>query len=136
MSNNINGTSKARNLDMRPLRIMVAVVAFMWAFAPALRAAQPVRHLRPADRAVLVGDVSVPVEHYRHLPASRLTGWDFMLQADSLGFWPLDSAIVSEVLAGNVPYLNSLFLGAKAGLALTGVYTIAFYIANVVEARC
>ncbi|MBP5206663.1 MAG: lipopolysaccharide biosynthesis protein [Bacteroidales bacterium] len=37
------------------------------------------------------------------------------------------------VLAGNVPYINSLFLGAKAGLALTGVYTIAFYIANVVE---
>ena len=37
------------------------------------------------------------------------------------------------VLAGNVPFFNSLFLGAKAGLALTGVYTIAFYIANVVE---
>ena len=31
--------------------IMVAVVGFMCAFAPVLRAAQPVRHLRPADRA-------------------------------------------------------------------------------------
>lgn len=37
------------------------------------------------------------------------------------------------VLAGNIPLINSLFLGAKAGLALTGVYTIAFFIANVVE---
>jgi hypothetical protein len=119
MSNNFSGTSKARNLDMRPLRIMVAVVAFMWAFAPALRAAQPVRHLRPADRAVLVGDVSVPVEHYRHLPASRLTGWDFMLQADSLGFWPLDSAIVSEVLAGNVPQAMRSFRKVVIHTAVT-----------------
>ena len=37
------------------------------------------------------------------------------------------------VLAGNIPLINSLFLGAQAGLALTGVYTIASYIANVVE---
>ena len=37
------------------------------------------------------------------------------------------------VLAGNIPLFNSLFLGAKAGLALTGVYTIASYVANVVE---
>jgi O-antigen/teichoic acid export membrane protein len=37
------------------------------------------------------------------------------------------------ILAGNVPLMSSLFLGAKTGLALTGVYTIAFYIANVVE---
>lgn len=37
------------------------------------------------------------------------------------------------ILAGNIPLINSLFLGAKTGLALTGVYTIAFYIANVVE---
>ncbi len=36
-------------------------------------------------------------------------------------------------LAGNIPLFNSLFLGAKTGLALTGVYTIASYIANVVE---
>lgn len=37
------------------------------------------------------------------------------------------------ILAGNIPLINSLFLGAKAGLALTGVYTIAYYIANIVE---
>lgn len=37
------------------------------------------------------------------------------------------------VLAGNIPLINSLFIGAKAGLTLTGVYTIASYIANIVE---
>ena len=41
--------------------------------------------------------------------------------------------MTAAVLAGNIPLLNSLFLGAKAGLALTGVYTIASYVANVVE---
>lgn len=37
------------------------------------------------------------------------------------------------VVAGNSQFLGSLFIGAKEGLALTGVYTIAFFIANVVE---
>ncbi len=37
------------------------------------------------------------------------------------------------VLAGNIPLINSLFLSAKDGLAMTGVYTIATYIANIVE---
>ena len=41
--------------------------------------------------------------------------------------------MTATVLAGNIPLINSLFLGAKSGLALTGVYTIASYIANVVE---
>lgn len=41
--------------------------------------------------------------------------------------------MTATVLAGNIPLINSLFLGAKTGLALTGVYTIAFFIANVVE---
>lgn len=41
--------------------------------------------------------------------------------------------MTAVVLAGNIPLINSLFLGAKAGLALTGVYTIASNIANVVE---
>lgn len=41
--------------------------------------------------------------------------------------------MTATVLASSVPLLGSLFLGAKAGLALTGVYTIAFFIANVVE---
>ena len=37
------------------------------------------------------------------------------------------------VLAGSSQLVGSLFIGAKQGLALTGVYTIAFFIANVVE---
>lgn len=41
--------------------------------------------------------------------------------------------MTAAVLAGNIPLFNSLFLGAKAGLELTGVYTIASFIANVVE---
>lgn len=41
--------------------------------------------------------------------------------------------MTATVLAGNIPLVNSLFLGAKAGAALTGVYAIASYIANVVE---
>ena len=41
--------------------------------------------------------------------------------------------MTATVLAGNIPLVNSLFLGAKTGLALTGVYTIAYYISNVVE---
>lgn len=41
--------------------------------------------------------------------------------------------MTATVLAANVPLMNSLFLGAKAGAALTGVYAIASYMANVVE---
>ena len=41
--------------------------------------------------------------------------------------------MTAAVLAGNIPLINSLFLGVKAGAALTGVYAIASYIANVVE---
>ena len=41
--------------------------------------------------------------------------------------------MTATVLAGNIPLMSSLFLGAKAGLAVTGVYTIAYFIANVVE---
>lgn len=41
--------------------------------------------------------------------------------------------MTATVLAGNIPLLNSLFLGAKVGAAMTGVYAIAMYIANVVE---
>lgn len=41
--------------------------------------------------------------------------------------------MTATVLAGNITLINSLFLGAQTGLALTGVYTIAFYIANIVE---
>ena len=41
--------------------------------------------------------------------------------------------MTATVLAGNIPLINSLFLGAKKGLTLVGVYTIASYIANIVE---
>ncbi|MBR1798616.1 MAG: lipopolysaccharide biosynthesis protein [Bacteroidales bacterium] len=41
--------------------------------------------------------------------------------------------MTATILAGNIPLLNSLFLGAKLGLGSAGVYAIAFYIANVVE---
>ena len=41
--------------------------------------------------------------------------------------------MTATVLAGNIPLINSLFLGVQAGAALTGVYAIASYIANVVE---
>lgn len=37
------------------------------------------------------------------------------------------------VLAGNIPLINSLFLGAKKSLSLAGIYAIASYIANIVE---
>lgn len=60
---------------------------------------------------------------WRHLRSTGLTG-------DMVRYTLFMTA---TVLAGNVPLLGSLFLGAKAGLALTGVYTIAFFIANVVE---
>ena len=36
-------------------------------------------------------------------------------------------------IAGNIPLFNSIFLGAKTGLMLTGVYAIIINIANVVE---
>lgn len=41
--------------------------------------------------------------------------------------------MTATVLAGNIPLINSLFLSAKSGLAAAGVYTIASYIANIVE---
>ncbi|MBQ9638391.1 MAG: lipopolysaccharide biosynthesis protein [Bacteroidales bacterium] len=41
--------------------------------------------------------------------------------------------MTATVLASIVPLINTLFLGSKEGLALTGVYTIAIYIANIVE---
>lgn len=41
--------------------------------------------------------------------------------------------MTATVLAGNIPLVNTIFLGAQSGLELVGVYTIAFFIANVVE---
>lgn len=41
--------------------------------------------------------------------------------------------MTATILAGNITLINTIFLGAQAGLELAGVYTIAFFIANVVE---
>ena len=41
--------------------------------------------------------------------------------------------MTATILAGNIPLINTIFLGAQSGLELVGVYTIAFFIANVVE---
>jgi O-antigen/teichoic acid export membrane protein len=59
--------------------------------------------------------------------------WNFLTRERRKEIGRYTMFMTVTVLAGNVPFFNSLFLGAKAGLALTGVYTIAFYIANVVE---
>lgn len=59
--------------------------------------------------------------------------WSFLTRERRREIGRYTMMMTITVLAGNVPFINSLFLGAKAGLALTGVYTIAFYIANVVE---
>ncbi|MBQ9417670.1 MAG: lipopolysaccharide biosynthesis protein [Bacteroidales bacterium] len=72
----------------------------------------------------------------------RITGFD--LGVFKVDFHAIDRRLWGEmlrysllmtavVIAGNVPLLSTLFLGAKTGLAATGVYAIALYIANVVE---
>ena len=59
--------------------------------------------------------------------------WHFLNAARRREMGRYTLFMTATVLAGNIPLLNSLFLGAKAGAALTGVYAIAAYIANVVE---
>ena len=72
----------------------------------------------------------------------RITGFDLRIFKVDWRFLSRDRVremlrytlfMTATVLAGNIPLFNSLFLGAKAGAALTGVYAIASYIANVVE---
>lgn len=46
-------------------------------------------------------------------------------------FYSLFMAVTA--IAANIQMMSTLFLGAKTGLAMTGVYTIANYIANVVD---
>lgn len=71
-----------------------------------------------------------------HLPLSAWLHIDWRFVADG-GRWRdmlrYTLFMTATVLAGNIPLMSSLFLGAKSGLAVTGVYTIAFFIANVVE---
>ncbi len=59
--------------------------------------------------------------------------WSFLTRerVSEIGRYTL--FMTATVLAGNIPLVNSLFLGVKAGAALTGVYAIASYVANVVE---
>lgn len=59
--------------------------------------------------------------------------WDFVDKKMMVGMLKYTLFMTANVLASNIPLLASLFLGAQVGLALTGVYTIAFFIANVVE---
>ena len=59
--------------------------------------------------------------------------WQFMSRQRIKEMLLYTLFMTATVLAGNIPLINSLFLGAKTGLALTGVYTIAYYIANIVE---
>ena len=59
--------------------------------------------------------------------------WSFLTRERVRGMLRYTLFMTATVLAGNIPLVNSLFLGAKAGAALTGVYAIASYIANVVE---
>lgn len=72
----------------------------------------------------------------------KVTGWNVrMFKVDWTYFTPerrremgrYALLMTMAVLAGNTPLLSSLFLGAKAGAALTGVFAIGSYIANVVE---
>lgn len=47
--------------------------------------------------------VNVPVPFFQGKPTATLTGWDFMLQADTTEFWTLEDKIVETILAGNMP---------------------------------
>ena len=46
---------------------------------------------------------TLAVPYFQNKPQATLTGWDFMLKADKMGFWRLEDAIVEAVLAGNMP---------------------------------
>ena len=59
--------------------------------------------------------------------------WTFLTRERAAEMGRYSLFMTATVLAGNIPLLGSLFLGAKAGAALTGVYAIGTYIANVVE---
>lgn len=46
---------------------------------------------------------TLAVPYFQNKPLATLTGWNFMLKADKMGFWQLEDAIVEAVLAGNMP---------------------------------
>lgn len=53
--------------------------------------------------------VNVPVPYFQGKPSATLTGWDFMLQADTTEFWSREDKIVETVLAGNMPEVLKSF---------------------------
>ena len=46
---------------------------------------------------------TMAVPYFKDKPQASLTGWDFMLKADKMGFWKLEDAIAETVLEGNIP---------------------------------
>lgn len=46
---------------------------------------------------------TMAVPYFQDKPQASLTGWDFMLKADNMGFWKLEDAIVEAALEGNIP---------------------------------
>ena len=46
---------------------------------------------------------TMAVPYFQDKPQASLTGWDFMLKADKMGFWKLEDAIAEAVLEGNMP---------------------------------
>ena len=96
---------------------VISLDAFVWLFCGSYAAAMVLNLLY----LVSLGNVSFRID------------WRFLTRARVREIGRYTLFMTATVLAGNIPLINSLFLGAKTGLALTGVYTIAFYIANVVE---
>lgn len=96
------------DMDKRFCRCAVLIIVSLFVFEAVL-AAQPLRYERRGDRSWLDAREKVAVPYYTNKPASSLQGWDFMLKADSLSFWALDSAIVDAVLAGQVPDVMRYF---------------------------
>ena len=47
---------------------------------------------------------TLPVPYFNDKPEAVVTGWDFMLEADTTSFWDLEEKIVECVLQGNMPY--------------------------------
>ena len=46
---------------------------------------------------------TMAVPYFQDKPQASVTGWDFMLKADKMGFWKLEDAIAEAVLEGNMP---------------------------------
>lgn len=46
---------------------------------------------------------TMAVPYFQDKPQASITGWDFMLKADKMGFWKLEDTIAEAVLEGNIP---------------------------------